>query len=140
MSHLTDIPVTVINGEDDFDAPNGRALLVELEGLLENLVQHGREGSIDLRSLPLSPRDLEYLREQLGHGEVDVEVNALGPSRIYETAIHGIWWVRHYNSNDEVMAEFLELTHCPDIIRAHPADVRDSIEVLRSKILENSQG
>lgn len=139
MSHLTDIPIHVIDGDDTRDAPNGRALLVELEHLLEELVKEGREGSIDLRSLPMSPRDLEFLRETLGQGEVEVEVNALGPSRIHETAIHGIWWVRHYNSNDEVMAEFLEITHCPDIIRAHPADVRDSLEALRGKILDNAQ-
>jgi hypothetical protein len=34
------------------------------------------------------------------------------------------------------MAEFLEITHCPDIIRAHPADVRDSLEELRARLVE----
>lgn len=135
MSHLTDIPITVVHGGVDA-APNGRALLVELESLLRDLVEEGREGSIDLRSLPLSPGDLEFLERHLGRGEVEAEVSALGPSSVHETAIHGVWWVRHYNSNDEIMAEFLEITHCPDIIRAHPADVRDSLEELRAKLVE----
>lgn len=135
MSHLGDIPVTVLQAGAEA-APNGRALLVELETLLQDLVEQGREGSIDLRSLPLSPGDLAFLEQHLGRGEVEAEVTALGPSRVHETAIHGVWWVRHYNSNDEIMAEFLEITHCPDIIRAHPADVRDSLEELRAKLVE----
>lgn len=135
MSHLRDIPVTVLQAGAGA-APNGRALLVELESLLRDLVEQGREGGIDLRSLPLSPGDLAFLEQHLGRGEVEAEVTALGPSRVHETAIHGVWWVRHYNSNDEVMAEFLEITHCPDIIRAHPADVRDSLEELRAKLVE----
>ena len=135
MSHLGDIPVTVLQAGAEA-APNGRALLVELETLLQDLVEQGREGSIDLRSLPLSPGDLAFLEQHLGRGEVEAEVTALGPSRVHETAIHGVWWVRHYNGNDEIMAEFLEITHCPDIIRAHPADVRDSLEELRAKLVE----
>jgi hydrogenase-1 operon protein HyaF len=135
MSHLTDIPVAVINGNADA-APNGRALLGELETLLRDLVEQGHEGSIDLRSLPLSPGDLAFLEQHLGQGEVTAEVTALGPSTVQETAIYGVWWVRHYNSNDEVMAEFLEVTTCPDIIRAHPADVRDSLEDLRARLVE----
>ena len=135
MNRLSDIPISVIDNRSDA-APNGRALLVELESLLQDLVEQGREGSIDLRSLPLSPGDLAFLEQHLGQGEVEVEVSALGPSSVQETAIHGVWWVRHYNSNDEIMAEFLEITHCPDIIRAHPADVRDSLEELRAKLVE----
>ena len=135
MSQLHDIPVILLQPGAE-TAPNGRALLMELEGLLADLVTQGREGSIDLRSLPLSPGDRAFLERHLGHGEVEAEVSALGPSRVQETAIHGVWWVRHYNSNDEVMAEFLEITHCPDIIRAHPADVRDSLEELRATLVE----
>ena len=135
MNHLEDIPVTVLATGAEA-APHGRALLVELEALLRDLVEQGREGSIDLRSLPLSPGDRAFLERQLGQGEVVAEVSALGPSRVQETAIHGVWWVRHYNSNDEVMAEFLEVTHCPDIVRAHPADVRDSLEDLRARLVE----
>lgn len=135
MSHLRDIPVTVLQAGAD-SAPHGRALLMELETLLRDLVEQGRESSIDLRSLPLSPGDLAFLEQHLGRGEVTAEVSALGPSTVQETAIHGVWWVRHYNSNDEVMAEFLEVTQCPDIIRAHPADVRDSLEDLRARLVE----
>ena len=133
---LSDIPVRIVAGADDpAAAANGRAVLMELERLLQQLVDNGQESSIDLRSLPLSPTDLQLLQDQLGRGEVEVEVSALGPSTVMETGIHGIWWVRHYNSNDEVMAEFLEITLCPDIIRAHPADVRDSLEALRGKLV-----
>lgn len=135
MSRLDDITVTVLQAGDGA-APHGRALLAELEDLLRGLVEQGREGSIDLRSLPLSPADRAFLERQLGQGEVTAEVSALGPSVIRETAIRGVWWVRHYNGNDEVMAEFLEVTHCPDIIRAHPADVRDSLEDLRGRLAE----
>lgn len=107
-----------------------QAILAELETSLQALLDSGREHSIDLRSLPLAPGELEYLKETLGEGEVRVEVDALGSSRVVETRIHGVWWVTHHNTLDDVVAEFLEVSFCPDIIRAQRDDVRESLESL----------
>jgi hydrogenase-1 operon protein HyaF len=130
MSGLDNIPVNVEAPAMPFGSGNTGAILAELETSLQELLKSGKEHSIDLRSLPLLPGELDYLRERLGVGEVQVEVNALGPSTVVETAIHGVWWVTHRNALDNVMAEFLEVSFCPDIIRAQRDDVRESLETL----------
>jgi hydrogenase-1 operon protein HyaF len=140
LSGLDEIRVSVETDADDpLAIANGRAVLHELERRLAGLVERGEEHSIDLRSLPMGPLDLVYLKKALGEGEVQIEMEAMGPSRVRETAIHGIWWVTHYNSQEQVVAEFIEVTSCPDIVRAHPADMRDSLEVLREKLVQGSE-
>ena len=135
MSGLDSIPIQV---QPAIAAPlstaTAQAILAELETSLQTLLASGREHSIDLRSLPLAPGELEYLKDTLGEGEVRVEVDALGFSRVVETRIHGVWWVTHRNSLDDVMAEFIEVSFCPDIIRAQRDDVRESLEVLSARL------
>lgn len=135
MSGLDRIPIQV---QPAIAAPlstaTAQAILAELETSLQALLASGREHSIDLRSLPLAPGELEYLKDTLGEGEVRVEVDALGSSRVVETRIHGVWWVTHRNSLDDVMAEFIEVSFCPDIIRAQRDDVRESLEVLSARL------
>lgn len=136
MSGLDDIGVSVEGGRAAMpvETSNARALLSELEAALQALLKTGREHSIDLRSLPLLPGELDYLRETLGRGEVRAELDALGRSEIQETTIRGVWWVTHWNTLDEVMAEFLEVSFCPDIIRAQRDDVRESLEALNARL------
>jgi hydrogenase-1 operon protein HyaF len=111
-----------------------QAILAELETSLQELLASGREHSIDLRSLPLAPGELEYLKDVLGEGEVRVEVDALGASQVVETGVRGVWWVTHRNTLDDVMAEFLEVSFCPDIIRAQRDDVREGLEALSARL------
>jgi hydrogenase-1 operon protein HyaF len=135
MSGLEGIPVHVqSSGVSSGTIGNVRAILAELETSLRNLLATGREHSIDLRSLPFAPGELDYLRQILGKGEVTVEVDALGRSDVLETAIRGVWWVTHYNATDDMMAEFLEVSFCPDLIRAHRDDVLESLELLNARL------
>lgn len=135
MSGLDSIPVHVQPaGGLSGTVGNVRAILAELETSLQNLLGSGREHSIDLRSLPFAPGELDYLKQTLGTGEVHVEVEALGKSDVQETAIRGVWWVTHYNTAEDVMAEFLEVSFCPDIIRAQRDDVRESLELLNARL------
>lgn len=132
MSGLNEIGVQVQQAHANHSA--AQAVLKELEASLDVLLQTGKEHSIDLRSLPLSPADLEYLKTMLGTGEVRVEINALGRSDVIETEVRGVWWVTHHNSLDAVMAEFLEVSFCPDIIRAQRDDVRESLDQLSARL------
>ena len=134
MSGLKGIPVHVVTSDPSGTVGNVRAILAELETALHELLAGGREHSIDLRSLPFAPGELDYLKDALGTGEVRIEVDALGKSHIVETAIRGVWWVTHYNSVDNRMAEFLEISFCPDLIRAHRDDVRESLELLSARL------
>ena len=134
MNGLKGIPVHVVAPDSSGTVGNVRAILAELETALGELLARGREHSIDLRSLPFAPGELDYLKDVLGTGEVHIEVDALGKSHIIETAIRGVWWVTHYNTVDDRMAEFLEISFCPDLIRAHRDDVRESLELLSVRL------
>lgn len=134
MSPLHDINVKVVPLGHDGTA---QAVLREVENLLQRLVEQGEESSIDLTSLPLSPEDYDLLEETLGEGEVTAEVTSIGPTRVHETGIPGVWWVTHYNTDDEVMSEFIEVAYCPEILFTPEDDIKDGLESLRARLLED---
>lgn len=107
------------------------ALLQELQNMLVALAEHGEENRIDLRSLPMSPADHDFLREFLGKGEVSAQVNALGLSEIKETRFSGIWWSLHYNNHEEIVAELIEVTPLPDILKTQVPDLIESRDALQ---------
>lgn len=113
---------------------NGRALLHELADMLQHLIEKGEGDSIDLRRIPLFPDDLDVLHEQLGEGEVTAEVTSAGSSVIRESAIPGLWWVTHFNEEDEVIAELIEVTFCPEILKTPTDDARDGLQDLRAAL------
>ncbi|MEJ2438335.1 MAG: hydrogenase expression/formation C-terminal domain-containing protein [Gammaproteobacteria bacterium] len=131
MSTISDIPITVDNGTSPSGHPVLRALLQEIETLLHNLAETGTGGSVDLRSLPLFPGDYQVLQDSLGQGEIQVMLNSLGPSTIYETAVPGVWWITHRNEAEEVVAEFIEVTRCPAILQTPAEELPQAIAQLR---------
>ncbi|MBI5462727.1 MAG: hydrogenase expression/formation protein [Gammaproteobacteria bacterium] len=137
MSGLEGIPIHIQTAPHA--GANAQAILAELETALQALLDTGKEHSIDLRSLPLLPGELDYLQHTLGTGEVRVEIDALGKSDVRETAYRGVWWVAHYNTLDEVMAEFIEVSFCPDIVRAQRDDVRESLDALSARLAGNEE-
>jgi hydrogenase-1 operon protein HyaF len=139
MNHIKGIPIAT---DDTPSVPalshgNALPLLHEIEVLLSDLVNTGKVAGIDLRSLPMLPGDYEKLREVLGHGEVSATIDALGPTLVRETAVHGVWWITHQNVDGEVTAEFIEVTYLPEILRTHPADARAAVETLRSRMTQS---
>jgi hydrogenase-1 operon protein HyaF len=139
MNDLRGIPIVV--ADDDCLTLSGNAdpILHEVRSLLKNLVTSGKSASIDLRSLPLLPGDYEKLKQTLGDGEVSATLEALGATHVRETAIHGVWWVTHYNSDETIIAEFIEVTCMPEILRTHPADARVGLDLLHSRLTPATQ-
>lgn len=125
MSGIVDIGVRVV-GQDGGLGGIG-PILREIESLLARLVAHNESGSIDLRSLPLSEAEREELRTRLGEGEVRAAVQAAGESEVYETGVHAVWWVTHRNTDGAIVAEFIEVTPVPEILKTHPADMRAAL-------------
>jgi len=111
-----------------------RPILHEIRTLLAALIDTGRGGSIDLRSLPLSPADFEALDAALGEGEVRATIRALGETRVTETAIHGVWRVTHCNDGGEAVADLIEVCDAPEILKTHAADARVGLAKLRTRI------
>ncbi len=131
MNRLSEIPVEVV-AVDAAAGGYAPAILREVEASLAALVEHGKTSRIDLLSLPMGPRDYERLREVLGQGEVSASIDALGPTQLRETVVHGVWWITHWNTDGAKVAEFLDITHVPEILKSHPDDARAALARLRS--------
>lgn len=115
---------------------NALPVLHEVETLLVRLLATGEGGAIDLRSLPMAPGDYEVLRGVLGCGEVAATINVLGPTRVCETEVHGVWWLTHRDSDGEVISELIEVTFVPEILKTHPEDAESGLSELRDRIAQ----
>lgn len=129
MTALGDIPVTVEAGSG-----NVVPLLHEIRHALERLTQGDGGTVIDLRSLPLAPGEDERIEAALGQGEIQAELNALGPTTIRETAFAGVWIVTHRNVENEIVARFVEVTRIPNILEAQPADMARGVLALAARL------
>lgn len=140
MNDLKGIPIAIADIEASAAlSGNAMPILYEIESLLKDLVESGKTASIDLRSLPLLPGDYEKLQEVLGEGELSATLDALGPTQVRETSVHGVWWVTHRNSDETIIAEFIEVTTMPEILQTHPADARVGLDRLRSRLNESTE-
>lgn len=132
MSKLEEIGVSV---ETVDSSPSQLlAILSELQSKLAVLNREGTADSIDLRTLPMFPGDHEQLKETLGCGEITVSIDAMGPTEIYETAVSGIWWITHYNSEDENIAEYIEITALPELLKTDPQEIQQAEQQLQQLI------
>ena len=118
--------MTAINEVDVQDQAmhgNVRPILNEVMHALDKLLDDGSPTTIDLASLPFAPGELEELEAALGTGELSARLDALGTSRIRETAFPGVWWIEHRNVNDSVVGRYLEITRLPEILSSQDADI-----------------
>jgi hydrogenase-1 operon protein HyaF len=138
MSSLDEIPVVSGAG-----APASRELplngalesvLHEVRHALARLVGTGETTKIDLKSMPFGPGDLDRLIAFLGKGEVQASIEALGPTRVQETATAGVWLVDYLNSEAQRLALHLEIAHVPEILRPQPQDLDDAIAALDARL------
>ncbi|OYY94721.1 MAG: hydrogenase expression/formation protein [Hydrogenophilales bacterium 28-61-23] len=133
---LDAIPIVVINaaakqsGDEAGLSGNAPVLLREIAELARRLLASGESSAIDLRALPLTPADLDWLRETLGQGQVAATLEAEGESTLSETVCPGVWWVTHRNETGAVVSEFIEVTYFPELLKAHPDDVQTGLEHL----------
>ena len=102
---------------------NVRPLLNEILHAVDRLLDTGESTNIDLAGLPFGPGELEHLEATLGTGELSAELDALGTSRIRETAYPGVWWLEHRNAHDEIVGRYVEITHVPEILSSQDADI-----------------
>ena len=112
-----------IGGELTF---NVEPLLHEIRHALQELVDSGKTGIIDLRSIPLAPGEEDRIVATLGQGEVQARIDALGPSEVTETRYAGVWLVTHYNDDGDIVGRFIEITAMPEILRSQSEDIRQA--------------
>ena len=118
---------------------NIKPILYEVAHALDRLLEKDEPTVIDLASLPFGPGELEKLEERLGIGELSAELNALGESRIRETAYPGVWWLEHRNTDDEVVGRYIEITRTPEILRSQEVDIQAGRAQLIDALGENRE-
>ncbi len=136
MNSLEDIAIQVIEKPDSECqvTDNVKAILNEINNMMQVLLDTGETNAIDLRSLPLLPGEYEALKEILGEGEVSVQLETLGSSRIIETRLTGVWWLYHDDENSERLAEFIEVTYMPDILKSDAKEVATASAALQQQL------
>lgn len=122
--------------KDPSQGENGYVLLHEVVELLQQLLSRDEPAHIDLRALPLSPLDIALLAETLGEGEVFAEVGGYGITRVRQTGIPGVWWVVHLGDEEQIIAEFIEVNYCPEVLITPTEDIRDGREALKARLFE----
>ena len=113
---------------------NVEPLLHEIRHGLTRLLESDAATIIDLRGIPLAPGEEERIVSELGTGEVQARMTALGPSEIKETRFPGVWLVTHYNSENEVIVKFIEVCDMPQILRAQTEDIRAGLAQLTARL------
>lgn len=122
MSGLDSIAVNV----ESFTG-NVTPLLHEVRHALKRLAEGKPDTVIDLRSMPLAPGEEQQLEAQLGKGEIHAELIASGASSIRETSFPGVWLITHHNAENEIISKFIEITHCPEILKTQQDDLESGL-------------
>jgi hydrogenase-1 operon protein HyaF len=131
MQKLQDIAVRVEATDGlPLNHSNATPIMHEVLHALQRLARDNESTTIDLRAIPFGPGDEEQLLNQLGVGEIQIELNSLGRSLISETAFSGVWLVDHRNADDQRIALQIEITPVPSILLAQQEDVLDAIDRL----------
>lgn len=126
---LEDIPVTTASGGEQLTG-NATAVLHEVAEMLVALAERGESGIIDLSGMPLSSADKDWLSARLGRGEIEISLDLNGTSEVFETTFHGVWWLAHRNEKGVLTGEYIEVNRVPELIPAHPDDIREAAEKL----------
>jgi len=135
VSGLASIPVSVEPIEVSPRAwGNSLPILHEVRHGLKRLAESGERTLIDLNAMPFGPGDEKRLFELLGRGEVEATIDALGPTRVWETAVPGVWLIDHCNLEGQRLALHIEIATIPDLLRTQRQDVQDAISKLDARI------
>lgn len=135
MQKLQDIAVRVAATEGlPPDHSNATPIMHEILHAMRRLADYGESTTIDLQAMPFGPGDEALLLSQLGRGEIQLELNSLGRSLIYETDYSGVWLIDHRNADDQRIALQLEIARIPAILLTQDEDLEDAIVRLSERL------
>jgi hydrogenase-1 operon protein HyaF len=135
MQRLQDIAVTVASSDDSpINHANAIPILHEVFHALNRYTQEGISTTIDLRAIPFGPGDEQALLDFLGRGEVEVTLQSLGDSAIWESTYPGVWIVDHRNGENERIALQLEIGRIPEIVQSQTEDILEALDRLKDRL------
>ena len=138
MSVLDKISIMVEPCKNSGLTHNTLPLLHEIRHALIRFADKGEPTILDLKAIPFGPGDEEKLLSFLGAGEIQATVDALGETRVIETAYPGVWLVEYKNPEQERIALQIEITDMPAILKTQPDDIRDCIALISTALEENT--
>ncbi len=109
---------------------NAPAVLIELNAQAADFSSDRPPHVVNLSLLPQTPADLDFLAATLGTGPVSLRSRGYGSCRVESTALRHCWRVRHYNSEDRMILDSIEIVEAPLAVVAAPEDLDDSGERL----------
>lgn len=130
MSEQDSISISAAACASPSGVDTARAILYEVLHALQKLIDSGESTQIDLRGQPFGPGELERLLDWLGRGEVAATIEAMGPTRVWESALSGVWLIDHRNSDDERLTLQIEVARCPQILRSPSVDLQEAVASL----------
>ncbi|MBK1717281.1 hydrogenase expression/formation protein [Thiocystis violacea] len=109
---------------------SARAILTEAKEQAERWRPGAEPYVINLTLLPHSEQDLSYLERALGQGPTSILSRGYGKCRITSTGLRNGWWVRHFNSDDRLILDTIEIVDLPAAALAAQEDFEDSAKRL----------
>lgn len=135
MAELADIPIRIAQPDaEPRQFGNALPILHQIRHALLRLAEQGEPTRIDLAAMPFGPGDEERLMETLGRGEVEATVDALGPTRVWETRFPGVWILDYANVEGERIALQIEIDEVPQMLRAARADIHEALTALDAEL------
>jgi hydrogenase-1 operon protein HyaF len=105
---------------------NAPSVLVEINEQAARLRPGDLPHVVNLTLLPQTEQDLALLDQALGTGPVTLLSRGYGNCRVSAAAVENVWWVRHYNSEDRLILNTIEVTAAPTAVLAFQEDIDDS--------------
>lgn len=120
----------------DIPTGNVQPVLHEIAHALRRWLETKSAHVIDLRAMPMAPKEITELIEILGTGEITAQLNALGESEIVETRFPGVWLITHFHENRSVSARSIEITDMPALLKSQQEDVAFGLNQLEETLEE----
>jgi len=139
MAQLADIPIRIEQPEaEPRQFGNALPILNEIRHALARFAESAEPTRIDLAAMPFGPGDEARLMALLGRGEVEATIDALGPTRVWETRFPGVWVLDYANVEGERIALQIEVDEVPRMLRTQRADITDSLAALDAALASAS--
>ncbi len=105
---------------------NGPGVLAEINDHAGRFAGHRSPHLINLTLLPQTPEDLILLDQVLSPGNLTLVSRGYGTCRVTATALRHCWRVRHFNSEERLILDSLEVAAAPLAVLAAQEDISDS--------------
>jgi len=120
------LPAAPISDHWPAGVMNAPGVLVEVNAQAARYRPGDLPHVVNLTLLPQTEQDLDCLGQVLGTGLVTLLSRGYGSCRVSAARVENLWWVQHFNSEDRLILNALEVTAAPTAVLAAQEDIDDS--------------